>query len=122
MILLDTNAAIWLLHRHRRARPLLKLARLHLSPASLLELQFLIETGRLEFEDHASSAHFADDPRWRLDEPPAGPWFAKASELSWTRDPFDRLLVGHARLRGWKLASGDQQILAQLPASECLPL
>jgi len=122
MILLDTNAAIWLHHGHRRARPLLKLVRLNFSPASLLELQFLVETGRLEFAGKTSSAHMADDPRWRFDEPPAGSWFSKALEIGWTRDPFDRLLVAHARVRRWKIATSDQLILERLPPSEVFPL
>jgi PIN domain nuclease of toxin-antitoxin system len=122
MILLDTNAACWLHAGHRRARPLLKLPRLHLSPAVLLELQVLVESGRFEFEGYTTSTHFAHDPRWRLDEPPAGPWFLKAIEMSWTRDPFDRLLVAHARVRGWKLATSDEAIIGHLPPSEVFPL
>ena len=54
MILLDTNAIIWLAQGHRRARPLQALARLHISPASLLEIQFLVEAGRLRFKNTAS--------------------------------------------------------------------
>jgi PIN domain nuclease of toxin-antitoxin system len=122
MILLDTNATIWMHHQHRRARPLRKLPRLHLSPATLLELQVLLEKGRIEFGSHATSAHLVDDPRWRLDEPPAGPWFLKAVEVGWTKDVYDRLLVAHARLRGWKLATSDEAILEHLPPSETFPL
>jgi PIN domain nuclease of toxin-antitoxin system len=42
--------------------------------------------------------------------------------LSWTRDPFDRLLAAHARLRGWKLATADTLLLERLAPSELLPL
>jgi len=42
--------------------------------------------------------------------------------LSWTRDPFDRLLVAHARLRGWRLATADTTLLAHLPDRERLAL
>jgi PIN domain nuclease of toxin-antitoxin system len=122
MILLDSHAAFWLHAGHRRARPLLKQQRLHISPANLLELQILVEAGRLEFEGYATSSHLVDDPRWRLDEPPAGPWFLKAGEMSWTRDPFDRLLAAHARLRGWRLATADGNILDNLLPSEVFPL
>ena len=34
------------------------------------------------------------------------------------RDPFDRLLVAHARLRGWRVATGDGPILDRLGPSE----
>lgn len=122
MILLDTHAAFWIHDKDRRAQPLLKLPRLHLSPASVLEFQILLEKGRLEFGNRATSEHLVHDPRWRYDEPPAGPWFAKALEVGWTRDLHDRLLVAHARVRGWKLATSDQKILEHLPPSEVFPL
>lgn len=122
MMLLDTNAAYWVHKRHRRARPLLKLPRLYLSPASVLEFQVLIEQGRIEFGSYTTSAHLVHVPDWRLDEPPAGSWFLKALEIGWTRDTYDRLLVAHARLRGWKLATSDETILDHLPPSETFPL
>jgi hypothetical protein len=76
----------------------------------------------MELKGQTSSARLAEDPRWRLDEPPAGSWFLKTVEMTWTRDPFDRLLVAHAGLRGWKLATSDEQILEHLAPSEAFPL
>ncbi|MFN2445699.1 MAG: PIN domain-containing protein [Vicinamibacterales bacterium] len=122
MILLDTNAVIWLLQRHRRAARLQDRARLQMSPATLLELQLLLEAGKLRLHGERTTASIATDPRCVLDEPPAGPWFEQATEVSWTRDPFDRLLVAHARVRGWKLATGDSMLLERLRPSECLAL
>ena len=122
MILLDTHAAIWLAQRHRRAAPLARFARLHLSPASVLEVQFLAESGRVRFAGARDAAAVAADERWRLDEPPCARWFAAACEVGWTRDPFDRLLVGHARVRGWKLATADSLLLEHMPSSDVLPL
>jgi PIN domain nuclease of toxin-antitoxin system len=122
VILLDTNALIWLLQGHRRARLLAKHPRLQMSPASLFELQLLVEAGRLALPRDRTVSAVVQDPRWRLDEPPAGAWFEIACELSWTRDPFDRLLVAHARLRGWKLATGDSVLHEHLAARETLAL
>jgi hypothetical protein len=67
-----------------------------------------------------SVSGFAEDERWVLDDPPAASWFAAALDLSWTRDPFDRLLVAHARIRGWRLASGDTVLLGHLRDPERL--
>ncbi len=122
VILLDTHAAIWILQGHRRVRPLERYPRIYLSPASVLEIQFLAEAGRLRLSEGQSPATLAEDYRWRLDEPAAAKWFAAACELSWTRDPFDRLLAGHARVRGWKLATADTVLLERLAVSEVLPL
>lgn len=122
MILLDTHAVIWLSQGHRRAKPLERFARLHISPATLLEIQFLVEIGKLRFAKGITSATVAEDLRWRLDEPPAAKWFLAAGELSWTRDPFDRLLAAHAALRGWRLATADDVLLERLPEADVLAL
>lgn len=122
MILLDTNALIWLAQDHRRARPLRNLQRLHVSPASVLEVQFLVEAGRLRLSAGRSLDAITHDSRWRLDEPPTADWFLAACEFSWTRDPFDRLLAAHARLRRWRLATADDELIERLPASAVLEL
>ena len=122
MILLDTNALIWIDQGYKRTRPLAKQRRqLYISPASLLELQFLSETGRIRLQDRDINA-LADDDRWMLDDPPAAAWFATATHLGWTRDPFDRLLAAHAQFRDWKLATGDRALLDRLGARYSLEL
>jgi len=122
VILLDTHAAIWLAQGHRRVRPLERFVRLYLSPASVLEVQFLVETGRVRLARGVSTATLAGDERWRLDEPPPGRWFEQAAELSWTRDPFDRLLGAHALVRGWRLATADETLLGRLPSTAVFEL
>jgi PIN domain nuclease of toxin-antitoxin system len=118
VILLDTNAVIWIDQNHRRVRALLKSAEpLSVSPASLLELAFLTEMGRIRLR-RGSVRAIADDQRWRVDALPSSDWFEKAGEESWTHDPFDRLIVAHARLRRWRLATGDAAVLDQLRPSE----
>ena len=122
MILLDTNALIWLAQGHRRVASLASTGkRLYVSPANLLELQFLIEAGRVRLRGVGLDA-LAHDSRWVLDEPPSADWFQQAWGLTWTRDPFDRLLVAHARLRNWKLATADAIVLDHLDASQTVAL
>lgn len=120
VILLDTNALIWLEQGHRRMRALAGgVKRLYISPANLLELQFLFETGRIRLRG-TTVADLAGSERWLLDDPPAAAWFSRALDLGWTRDPFDRLLVAHARLRGWRLATGDAVLRDRLSDAERL--
>ncbi|MFZ5468557.1 MAG: type II toxin-antitoxin system VapC family toxin [Myxococcota bacterium] len=121
MILLDTHALLWLETNGRRARPLHRFAgSLYVSPVCLLELQLLVECGRLRLKRSLSTV--ADDPRWALDAPPSVEWFERAFDLSWTRDLFDRLLAAHALYRGWKLATADAVILEHLGAKHVLEL
>jgi PIN domain nuclease of toxin-antitoxin system len=115
VILLDTSAVIWIDQDHARTRRLMRQARrLYISPASLLELQCLLEAGRIRLRD-ATLGDLADSPRWLVDDPPAAAWFDEAIGVGWTRDPFDRLIVAHARLRGWRLATADEGLLQRLP-------
>jgi len=122
VILLDTNALIWLHQRHRRTRKLEKHASLYASPASVLELQILIESGRMRLRSGMTVEQLVGDARWLLDDPPSADWFSRAVDVSWTHDPFDRLLVAHAQLRGWRLATGDPQLAAQLGQMRSLEL
>ena len=121
MILLDTNAVIWLDQNHPRTRQLARSAsRLFVSPASLLELKLLEEIGRLRLR--AQVRGIVESDRWELDDPPAIEWFEQSADESWTRDPFDRLIVAHARVRRFRLATADAAILTHLRASERVEL
>jgi PIN domain nuclease of toxin-antitoxin system len=122
VILLDTNALLWLHQGHPRSRPLTRYSgQLYISPATMLELQLLIEVGRLRLRRRAGITDLTEDDRWLLDDPPAASWFQRALAGGWTRDPFDRLLVAHAQLRGWRLATGDAGILER-SAGPCVEL
>ena len=101
MILLDTNAVIWLDRRHHRTKRLsIATSPLFVSPATLVELQMLDELGRIRFKAGGNVHSIVTDDRWTVDDPPSIDWFTLATEESWTRDPFDRLILAHARLRG----------------------
>jgi PIN domain nuclease of toxin-antitoxin system len=121
VILLDTHALVWLSAGHRRARSLAGRPRLFVSPASLLELQMLVDIGRVRLRAATLDA-FATDARWTLDDPGGADWFRRACDVTWTRDPFDRLLVAHARLRRWRLATADDHLLDVLEGGEQLAL
>jgi PIN domain nuclease of toxin-antitoxin system len=113
---------IWLEQGHPRARPLIKdRRRLYVSPATLLELQFLHDTGGVRI-DAASVSAIGQSDRWLLDDPPAASWFLRAADLVWTRDPFDRLIAAHAMLRRWRLATGDDELIERLGPATTIQL
>ena len=123
MILLDTSAVLFLLAGHRRARPLrAHSGRLKFTPVALLELQFLQEAGRGRFTLARPADAVAADPRWSVDDPPVSSLIRHALELTWTRDPFDRLIAAHAVHRGWRVATSDAAMIDNLPAHLTLAL
>ena len=123
VILLDTNATIWVHDDHARAASLIRAGKpLYVSPATLLELQVLTESGRLRLRRGSTPRELIADDRWVQDDPPSHDWFETALEVGWTHNVFDRLLVAHARMRRWKLATSDTTILAHLSSHEYFEL
>jgi PIN domain nuclease of toxin-antitoxin system len=123
MILLDTHAAIWVHDRHARAANLMRLGvQLYVSPVTLLELQVLTESGRMRLRRSSTPRQLMSDERWAEDDPPSADLFDAALDVGWTRDVFDRLLVAHARLRRWRLATADASILEHLSPHEYFEL
>ena len=69
------------------------------------------EVGRLELDDQFFDV-LAQDGRFVVDEPPLASLIAAAMPLTWTRDPFDRLLVAHSLHRRTPLCSVDRTVRA----------
>lgn len=123
MILLDTHAVLWLLAGHRRTEGLIASGQaLLVSPVSLLEIRFLIEAGKVRIAEGDWEERLTRDRRFRIDNCRLGDIVAGASELGFTRDPFDRLIAGHALARGYRLATADDLLLEHLPRARVFPL
>ena len=118
---LDTHAAV-LLWEHksatfgRKSRALLDTARLHVSPIVALELQYLYDIKRLCPTPEALLADLSRESGVELAHDDIADVVTHAATLTWTRDPFDRLLVGHALLRQLPFITRDRVILANLPS------
>jgi PIN domain nuclease of toxin-antitoxin system len=119
---LDTHVAAWLFagdiaRLSSPAREAIDGDDLLVSPAVVLELQYLYETKRVA--DRAESV--VDDLRHRLNvrvcELPFPDVSRRALALSWTRDPFDRLIVAQAALRDAKLITKDRMLRKRYTAS-----
>jgi PIN domain nuclease of toxin-antitoxin system len=114
-LLLDTHFLLWTVLDSQRLEefPWLEAYRpWGVSPVSFLEIQFLAEVGRLEVRQAGLSQTVASDPRFVVDEAPLVALVEKALPLSWTRDPFHRLLAAHSEARRVPLCSLDRRILA----------
>lgn len=123
MILLGTTRSSGSLGGHRRTEGLIASGQpLLISPASLLEIRFLIEAGKVRIAEGDWEERLTRDRRFRIDNCRIGDIVAGASELGFTRDPFDRLIAGHALARGYRLATADDLLLEHLPRTRVFPL
>jgi PIN domain nuclease of toxin-antitoxin system len=104
MIYLDTHVVLWLYLRKGeglsgRARQLIEYEDvIIISPMILLELDYLHEIGRTTL----GSSQVFDYLRQRIDlqlcRKPFIDVVRKASQLSWTRDPFDRMITAQSAI------------------------
>lgn len=117
MILLDTHIVVWLYARRLDGLPQAVLHRLNREPLAIspfvhLELDYLFESGKTM----EPAAKVTDELGARIELAVADSSFAvvcaAARELTWTRDPFDRLIAGHASAADMPLVTKDRTILA----------
>jgi PIN domain nuclease of toxin-antitoxin system len=112
--LLDTHFVLWVVTKSRRLQKypwLSKYAPWAVSPASVLEIQLLSEVGRLKINNPRFSREITTDPRFHFDDVPFTTLIQKSLELSWTRDPFDRIIAAHSLSRLMPLCSADGFII-----------
>ncbi len=114
---LDTHAAIALYEGSpkvfgRGAIEVVERAALFISPIVRLELAFLREIGRFEVSPDEIVQGLIHDWGVSVSDDPIASVSAHATDLTWTRDPFDRLLVATALLHRAPLITRDEKIQA----------
>lgn len=112
---LDTHAAVFLWEGRAevfgaRSQELLERSALFVSPLVRLELQFLREVGKLKVDADQILGSLASDARVTATEDSLDALVPLAMPLTWTRDPFDRLLVATALLHQAPLVTRDARI------------
>lgn len=112
---LDTHAAIFLWEGRTEvfgpgSRELLERSALHVSPLVRLEMGFLEEVGKLKVDPDHILGSLAADLGVTMTSDPLEALIPHAMPLSWTRDPFDRLLVATALLHQAPLVTRDTRI------------
>jgi PIN domain nuclease of toxin-antitoxin system len=81
------------------------------SPAAILEIELLHEIGRLRVSAERMLAILEADVGLRVCTLPFRDIVTHALKESWTRDPFDRLIVANAKAAGAGLVTKDARIL-----------
>jgi len=122
VIHLDTHAAILLAQGHtsRFSKPALRALdreEVMLSPAAFLECEFVHEIGRLKINAREVVRILNQALSLRVCDSPFSEIVEMALDESWSRDPFDRLIVANARLRRARLLTRDERITANYKPS-----
>ncbi len=113
--LLDTHFLLWVALSSPRLADFPWLDRYEpwgVSPASFLEIEYLHEAGKLEVEIERFMAAVMEDSRFLVDDLQLVALVRQSLSLSWTRDPFDRLLAAHSSARRTPLCTTDRIIRA----------
>ena len=118
MIHLDTHVAVWLragdAKRLKPVRKLLESSELRISPFVVLELQALFEIGRLRETGRWIAERLAEDHDVLVHTAALAEATDRALDLSFTRDPYDRLIAGHALAAGASLLTVDESLRAHV--------
>ena len=85
------------------------------SPIVELELTYLYEVGRVTAPARAPLSALEKTIGLRVSDVSAAALTQAAVELSWTRDPFDRMIAAQAVVTDTPLITADRTILANLP-------
>jgi PIN domain nuclease of toxin-antitoxin system len=115
LIYLDTHVVAWLFAGRldivpAGARKLLDASDLLISPVVGLELEYLFEIQRTAQPSRLVLETLRREIGLTVCGLPFSQVIESALEQSWTRDPFDRILVGQAALRQAPLVTGDHLI------------
>ena len=120
MIYLDTHVVVWLYAGltekfPESARQLINEHEVMISPIVRLELQYLYEIQRVLDEAQTIVTDLAHRIGLQVCDKPFDRIVTQALTYTWTRDPFDRLIVAHAALNDDILLSKDRHILEHYP-------
>lgn len=118
---LDTQVMVWLCERQLNrlspgARAAIEGSELRISPMVLLELEYLYEIKRIVQPPQVLFGQLETQLGLRLCDHPFPAIVQTALFETWTRDPFDRVIVAHARSNGYSpLVTSDGKIREHYP-------
>ncbi len=117
LIALDTHVVVWLHAGETERFPSglsqrLDVETLVICPVVLLELEYLHEIGRLSVNADRIFGDLASDIGLTVCPHPFSKVIREALKQSWTRDPFDRIIVAHAISANLGLVTKDETIRA----------
>ena len=116
MIYLDTHVVAWLYSGLTDkltdiAKTLINDSEVYISAIVRLELQYLYEIKRIKDEPDMIISNLSDQIGLKICNKNFNDIISITLTITWTRDPFDRIITGNALLNNNILLSKDQNIL-----------
>jgi len=116
LIYLDTHVVVWLYagkveNFSEQAKELINGHEVFISPVVRLELQYLFEIQRTTVEANEIVFDLSDRIGLKICDKSFNTIVSGALDFSWTRDPFDRIVVSNAAINHNILVTKDQNIL-----------
>ncbi len=118
---LDTQVIVWLCQKQLNkltgnAVTAIEQSEVLISPMVLLELQYLHEIGKILQPPQVLFNQLESQIGLRLCNHPFSSVVQTALFETWTRDPFDRMIVAHAKANGYApLVTSDGKIRVNYP-------
>jgi PIN domain nuclease of toxin-antitoxin system len=112
---LDTHIAIWLFEKRldllsEKAKEIMEENDLFISPIVKMEIEYLLEIEKIKDDADTVIGYLSRSLDLQFEKSD----FLEVIEISihekWTRDPFDRLIVAHAKFKDYLLISKDKKI------------
>jgi PIN domain nuclease of toxin-antitoxin system len=122
LIYLDTHVVVWLYAGlatlfSQSVRELINRSEIYISPIVRLELQYLYETNHITDKPDTIVTDLANRIALQVDQESFDTIISQALEISWTRDPFDRIIAAQAGLNSHILLTKDRTFLKNYPSA-----
>ena len=122
MVFLDTHIVAWLYDNKmkflsKKAIETLEKEELFISPLVILELEYLYEIKKIKVRAHTIIEFLVKNIALKIDNTNLLDIINMAIKETWTRDPFDRLIVAQAKYNDAQIISKDEKIRQNYPKS-----
>jgi len=112
---LDTHIAIWLYEKRldllsEKAKQYIEKNDLFISPVVKLEIEYLFEIEKIKDNSDTIYSFLERNIDLKIEKSSFLEIIKISLDEKWTRDPFDRIIVAHAKLKDCTLISKDKKI------------
>lgn len=112
---LDTHITIWLYEKRldllsEKAKQYIEKSDLFISPVVKLEIEYLFEIERIKDNSETICSFLEKNIDLKIENSSFSEIIKISLNEKWTKDPFDRIIVAHSKLKNYSLISKDKKI------------